>query len=47
MTGHVRHVREVRNSYKIVVGNPEGKGQLGETKCRWEDNIEINLQEVG
>jgi len=29
------------------VGKPEGKRPLGRPRCRWEDNIEIDLQEVG
>jgi hypothetical protein len=29
------------------VGKPEGKSQLGRPMCRWEDNIKINVQEVG
>jgi hypothetical protein len=28
------------------VGKPEGKGPLGRPRCRWEDDIKINLQEV-
>jgi hypothetical protein len=33
--------------YKVLVGNPEGKRTLGRPRRRWEDNIKINLQEVG
>jgi len=29
------------------VGKPEGKSPLGRPKCRWEDNIKMDLQEVG
>jgi hypothetical protein len=29
------------------VGKPEGKRPLGRPRCRWEDNIKMNLQEVG
>jgi hypothetical protein len=29
------------------VGKPEGKRSLGRPRCRWEDNIKANLQEVG
>ena len=29
------------------MGNPEGKRPLGRPRCRWEDNIKMNLQEVG
>jgi hypothetical protein len=33
--------------YRILVGNPEGKRQLGRPRRRWEDNIMADLQEVG
>jgi len=37
---------EMRNAYKISVRKPEGKRQLGRPKCRWEDNIIVDLREV-
>jgi len=33
--------------YRVLVGKPERKRQLGRTRRRWEDNIKMNLQEVG
>jgi hypothetical protein len=30
----------------VLVGNPEGKRPLGRPRCRWEDNIKMDLQEV-
>jgi hypothetical protein len=33
--------------YKVLVGKPEGKRPLGRPRRRWEDNIRIDLQEVG
>ena len=33
--------------YRVLVWKPEGKRPLGRHKCRWEDNIKIDLQEVG
>ena len=36
-----------RGVYRILVRIPEGKRQIGTPKCRWEDNIKTNLQEVG
>ena len=33
--------------YRVLVGKPEGKRVLGSPRCRWEDNIKIDLQEVG
>jgi len=37
---------EGRGSYKVLVGNPEEKSTLGRPRCRWEDNIKMDLQEV-
>jgi hypothetical protein len=33
--------------YRVLVGKPEGKRQLGRPRRRWEDNIKMDLQEVG
>ena len=33
--------------YRVLVGKPEGRGQLGRPKCRWENNIKVDVQEVG
>jgi len=33
--------------YRVLVGKPEGKRSLGRPKRRWEDNIKMDLQEVG
>jgi hypothetical protein len=38
---------EMRNTYKISVGRPEGKRPLGRPMHRWEDNIRIDLRETG
>jgi len=38
---------EGRSVYKIFVGKPEGNRPLGTPKRRWEDNIQMDLQEVG
>jgi hypothetical protein len=38
---------ERRGIYRILVGIPEGKRPLGRSRCRWEDNIKMHLQEVG
>jgi hypothetical protein len=45
--GHVACIRERRGLYKVLVGKPEGKRLLGRHRCRWEDNIKLDLQEVG
>jgi hypothetical protein len=33
--------------YTLLVGKPDGKRPLGRPRCRWEDNIKMDLQEVG
>jgi hypothetical protein len=33
--------------YRVLVGKPEGKRPLGIPRCRWEDNVKMDLQEVG
>jgi hypothetical protein len=38
---------ERRGIYRVLVGRPEGKRPLERPKCRWEDNIKMDLQEVG
>ena len=35
-----------RGVYRVLVGKPEGKRLLGRSRCRWEDNIKVDLQEV-
>jgi hypothetical protein len=45
--GRVAHVRERRGVYRLLMGKPKGKRPLGITRCRWKDNIKLNLQEVG
>jgi hypothetical protein len=36
-----------RNTYRILVGKPEGKRPLGRQRLRWVDNIKIDLREIG
>jgi hypothetical protein len=38
---------EMRGVYRILVGKREGKRPLGRPKRSWEDNIKMDLQEVG
>ena len=38
---------EGRGVHRVLVGKPEGKRTLGRPKRRWEDNINMDLQEVG
>ncbi|KAJ4436473.1 hypothetical protein ANN_16504 [Periplaneta americana] len=45
--GHVAHMGESRNAYRVLVGRPQGKRPLGRPRRRWEDNIKMDLREVG
>jgi hypothetical protein len=38
---------EGRGVYRVLVGRPEGMRPLGRPRCRWEDNIKMNLREIG
>jgi hypothetical protein len=38
---------EDRGVYRVLVGKPEGKRPLGRPRLRWEDNIKMDLREVG
>jgi len=38
---------EDRGVHRVLVGKPEGKRLLGKPRRRWEDNIKMDLQEVG
>ena len=44
---HVARMDERKGIYRDLVGNPEGKRPNGRPKRRWEDNIKMDLQEVG
>jgi len=45
--GHVARTGESRGVNRVMVGQPEGKRPLGRPWRRWEDNIKMDLQEVG
>jgi hypothetical protein len=45
--GHVAHMGERRGVYWVLVGKPEGRRPLGRPKRRWENNIRMDLLEVG
>jgi hypothetical protein len=40
-------MEEKRNAYRILMGKPEGKRPLGRPRCRWVDNIKMDLREIG
>jgi hypothetical protein len=45
--GHVARIGKKGNAYRLLVGKPEGKRPLGRPRCRWVDNIRMDLGEVG
>ena len=45
--GHVARMGEERAVCRVLVGKPEGKRPLGRPRCRWVDNIRMDLREVG
>jgi len=45
--GHVAHMGEGRGVHRVLAGKHEGKRPLGRPRHRWEDNIKMDLREVG
>jgi hypothetical protein len=45
--GHVVRMGGSRNVYSLLVRKPEGKRSLGRPRCRWIDNIKMDLLEIG
>ena len=45
--GHVAHMGEGRGIYRVLVGKLEVNRPLGRPRRRWEDNIKMDIQEVG
>jgi hypothetical protein len=45
--GHVARMGEGRDVYRILVGRPEVKRPLGRPRRRWEDNIKMDLRDIG
>ena len=45
--GHVARMGEGRGVLRVLVGKSEGKRTLGRPRRRWEDNIKMDLREVG
>jgi hypothetical protein len=45
--GHVARMGVTRNTYRILVGTPEGSRPLGRPRRRWVDNIKMDLKEIG
>ena len=45
--GHVARMEEGRSALKILSGKHTGKRRLGRPRRRWEDNIRMDLEEIG
>jgi hypothetical protein len=45
--GHVARIRQGRGVYRVLVGRTEGKRPLGRPRRRWDDNIKMDLREIG
>ena len=45
--GHVANMGKGKGVHRVLVGKPEGKRPLGRPRRRWEDNIKLDIQEVG
>ena len=45
--GHVDRKEESRSAFKMLTGKPTGKRPLGRPRRRWEDNIRMDLEEIG
>ena len=45
--GHVARMVERRGVYRVLVGKTEGNRSFGRPRLRWQDNIKMDLQEVG
>jgi hypothetical protein len=45
--GHVARMGEERGVHRVLMGKPDEKRPLGRPRRRWEDNIKMDLQEVG
>jgi hypothetical protein len=47
LAGHVARMGEGKGVYRVLVERPEGRRPLGRPRCRWEDNIRMDLWKVG
>jgi hypothetical protein len=46
-TAFLEGLGQKRNVHRVLMGKPEGKRSLGRPRCRWKNNIKINLAEIG
>ena len=47
MAEHVARIEKGGSSFKILISKPTGKRPLGRPRRRWEDNIRMDLEEIG
>jgi hypothetical protein len=47
LEGHVARMGKRRGAYRVLVGKPERRRPLGRPRPRWEDDIKVDLREVG
>ena len=47
LAGHVARMEKGRSAFKILTGKPTGKRPLRKPRSRWEDNIRMDLEEIG
>jgi hypothetical protein len=47
MVEYVPRMGEKRNAYRLLMGKPDGSRPLGSPRCRWVDNIKMDVGEVG
>jgi hypothetical protein len=47
LAGHLARMKEKRNAYRLLVGKPEGKRQLGRPRRRWVDNVRMDSRLAG
>jgi hypothetical protein len=47
MDRHVAHMGEMRNTYKTLIGKAEGKTPFGKPRRGWEDNIRMDVRDMG
>ena len=45
--GHLARMDQGRSAFKILTGKPTGKRSLGRLRRRWEDNVRMDLEEIG
>jgi hypothetical protein len=44
---HAAHIGEMRNAHNILVGKPDGSRPLWRPRCKWENDIKLDIKETG